>query len=106
MEFLSWLIKGLKEISVELNILPFIDRQQYLPADEVKCGRQIVSLRIRVERAIGRVKQIAILQGNFPLSMVHQVNHIVYVCGWLTNFHLALIPPPLTSSLLLQYSRV
>ena len=30
--------------------------------------------------------------------MVHQVNQIVYVCAWLTNFHPALIPPPLTSS--------
>ena len=30
--------------------------------------------------------------------MVRQVNQIVHVCAWLTNFHLALIPPPLTSS--------
>ena len=30
--------------------------------------------------------------------MVRQVNHIVCVCAWLTNFHPALIPPPLTTS--------
>ena len=30
--------------------------------------------------------------------MVHQVNQIVCVCVWLTNFHPALIPPSLTSS--------
>lgn len=88
----------LKKINVELNIPPFLDGRQQLPADEVKRGRQIASLRIHVERAIGRIKQFAILQGNFPLSMVRQVNQIVCVCAWLTNFHPALIPPPLTSS--------
>ena len=62
----------------------------------MKHGRQIASLRIHVERAIGRIKQFAILQGNFPLSMVRQVNHIVRVVC-LANFHPALIPPPLTS---------
>ena len=30
--------------------------------------------------------------------MVCQVNQIVCVCTWLTNFHPALIPPPLSSS--------
>ena len=70
----------LKEISVELNIPPFLDGRQQLPADEVKHGRQIASLRIHVERAIGQIKQFAILQGNFPLSMVRQVNQIVCVC--------------------------
>ena len=74
----------LKEINVKLNIPPFLDGRQQLPADEVKRGRQIASLRIHVERAIGRIKQFAILQGNFPLSMVRQVNHIVCVCAWLT----------------------
>ena len=63
-------IKGLlKEINVELNIPPFLEGRQQLPADKVKRGRQIASLRIHVERAIGRVKQFAILQGNFPLSI-------------------------------------
>ena len=70
----------LKEINVELNIPPFLDGRQQLPADEVKHGRQISSLHIHIERAIGRIKQFAILQGNFPLSMVRQVNQIVCVC--------------------------
>lgn len=92
----------LKQINVELNIPPFLEGRQQLPTEEVKRGRQIASLRIHVERAIGRIKQFAILQGNFPLCMVRQVNHIksyqiVCVCAWLTNFHPALIPPPLTS---------
>ena len=39
----------LKEINVELNILLFFDGRQQLPADEVKRGRQIASLRIHVK---------------------------------------------------------
>ena len=46
----------LKEINVELNIPPFLEGRQQLPADEVKHGGQIASLRIHVERAIGRIK--------------------------------------------------
>ena len=83
---------------MELNIPPFLDGRQQLPAHEVKRGRHLASLRIHVERAIGRSKQFAILQGNFPLSIVRQANQIVCVCAWLTNFHPALIPPPLSSS--------
>jgi len=45
----------LQEINVELNIPPFLDGRQQLPADEVKRGRQIASLRIHVERAIGQI---------------------------------------------------
>ena len=83
---------------MELNIPPFLDGQQQLPADEVKRGRQIASLCIHVERAIGRIKQFAILQGNFPLSMARQIKQIVCVCAWLTNFHPALILPSLDLS--------
>ena len=45
----------LKEINVELNIPPFLDGRLQLPADEVKRGRQIASLHIHVERAIGQI---------------------------------------------------
>ena len=85
-------------IGVELNIPPFLEGRKQLPADEVLRGRFIASLRIHVERAIGRIKQFAILQGTFPLSMVRMLNQIVCVCAWLTNFHTVLLPPPLSSS--------
>ena len=88
----------LDSIGVELNIPPFLEGRKQLPADEVQRGRSIASLRIHVERAIGRIKQFAILQGTFPLSMVRMLNQIVCVCAWLTNFHPVLLPPPLSSS--------
>ena len=88
----------LDAIGVELNIPPFLEGHQQLPANEVQRGRYIASLRIHVERAIGRIKQFAILQGTFPLSMVRMLNQIVCVCAWLTNFHPILVPPPLSNS--------
>ena len=52
-----------------LNIPPFMEARSKLPADEVKHGRKIGSLRIHVERAIGRIKNYAILKRILPPSM-------------------------------------
>ena len=65
-----------------------------MPAEEVKKGRQIASVRIHVECAIGRIKNFSILKGNFPLSMIRLTNQIVCVCAWLNNFQPALVPAP------------
>lgn len=82
---------------MELNIPPFLDGRPQLPREDIQKTHHIASLRIHVERVIGRVKKFAILQGNFPLSMSRLVNQIVCVCAWLTNFHPALIPPPVAN---------
>ena len=60
----------LQEIGVDLNIPPFLEGRKQLPAEEVKKGRQIASVQIHVEHAIGRIKNFSILKGNFPLSMI------------------------------------
>ena len=52
----------LYEIGIGLNIPPFLEGRLQLPAAEVKKGRQIASLRIHVERAIGRIKNFSILK--------------------------------------------
>ena len=57
-----------------------------------RATRHIASLRIPVERAIGRIKNYGILSGVFPLTMVRLANPIV--CAWLTNFQPVLVPPP------------
>lgn len=84
----------LQEIGVDLNIPPFLEGRKQLPAEEVKKGRQIASVRIHVERAIGRIKNFSILKWNFPLSMIRLANQIVCVCAWLSNFQPALVPAP------------
>ena len=48
-------------INVELNIPPFMEGRAHLPSEEVQRGRKIASLRIHVERVIGRIKNCSIL---------------------------------------------
>ena len=57
----------LNDVGVDLNIPPFLENRGQLPPSEVKAGRQIASLRIHVERAIGRIKNYRILKGTLPL---------------------------------------
>ena len=52
----------LKDVGVELNIPPFMEGRKQLPSKEVEQGRHIASVRIHVERAIGRIKTFSILQ--------------------------------------------
>ena len=88
----------LHAVGVDLNIPPFLEGRPQLPHEDILKTRHIASVRIHVERAIGRIKKFAILQGNFPLSMSRLANQIVCVCAWLTNFHPALLPPPISAS--------
>ena len=72
----------LKELNIELNIPPFLERKQQLPPEEVQAGRKIASLQIHVERAIGRIKVYSILKGTIPLSMARITNQIVFACAF------------------------
>ena len=71
-----------------------MDGQQQLPPEEIQSGRRIASLRIHVERAIGRIKVYSILKGTIPLSMARLTNQIIFVYTFLINFQPALIPLP------------
>ena len=81
----------LKDIGVELNIPPFMEKRDQLPALDVKAGRQIASLRIHVEHVIERIINYRILKGTLPLSMARLANQIVSVCAWLTNFQSVIV---------------
>ena len=85
---------SLSKLGISLNLPPFLEGRGQLDPDELQCGRSIASLRIHVERAIGRLKQYKILCSVFPLKMARLANQIVTVCAYLTNFHLALVPTP------------
>lgn len=54
---------------IKLNIPPFMEGRAQLRVEDVRKGRKIASLRIRVERAIGKIKNFIILKGTSPLSM-------------------------------------
>ena len=51
-----------------LNVPPFKNRKAQLSRQEIVSGRQIASLRIHVERAIGRMKHFRILSSVVPLK--------------------------------------
>lgn len=59
----------LKAVGAKLNIPPFLDGKPQLSSEDVSKGRNIASLRIHVERAIGRIKTFRILTGTFPITM-------------------------------------
>ena len=83
----------LKELNIDLNMPPFLEGQRQLSAEKVQEGRTIASLRIHVERAIGRIKNYCILKETLPISLAHLANQIVHVCAFLSNFQPALVPP-------------
>lgn len=85
---------SLAKLGISLNLPPFLEGRGQLEQDELQRGRSIASLRIHVERAIGRIKQYKILSSVFPLKMARLANQIVTVCAYLTNFHPALVPTP------------
>ena len=80
----------LQKINVGLNIL----HEKQFSAEEVDKGRKIASVRIHVERAIGRIKTFQILKGTIPISMARLTNQIIFVCAFSTNFLPALVPLP------------
>ena len=88
----------LKDIGVDLNIPPFMEGREQLPAKEVQQGRHIASVRIHVERAIGRIKTFSILKHTLPISLARISNQIVCVCAFLSNFKPVLVPGDSSSS--------
>ena len=77
----------LKELKPSLNLPPFMEGRKQLPADEVEEGQKVASLRIHVESAIGRLKNVGILSKIIPIEFMH-------VCIFQCNFQPALVPPP------------
>ena len=63
-----------------------MDGRARLPSEEVQRSQRIASLRIHVERVIGRMKNYSILKDTLPLTLSRIANQIVSVCAWLVNF--------------------
>lgn len=74
---------------VTLNIPPFKGINRQLKPQDVEDTINIATVRIHVERAIGRIKNYHILDGILPLSPSHVSNQIVKVVSFLTCF----LPP-------------
>ena len=79
---------------VTLNIPTFKGNRSQLTAQEVEETARIASVRIHIERAIGRVKGYHILDEVMPLTLQPLLNQIFSVCCLLTNIQPFLVPPP------------
>ena len=87
-------IKDMLQVGIEHPSF-FMEGRQQLPAEEVQEGRRIASVRIHVERAIGRIKTY---KQTLPISLARLSNQIVLVCAYLSNFKPVLVPPESSAS--------
>ena len=88
----------LNAVGIDLNIPAFLEGRTQLSASEVQQTRHIASVRIHVERCIGRIKNFSILKSSLPLTLARLANQIVCVCAWLTAFQPSLVPLPESQS--------
>ena len=78
---------------VTVNMPPFLAGRDQMTAAETEETMTIASVRIHVERAIGRMKTYHILDGTLPNTLSPYATQIVTVCGLLTNFLPPLLKP-------------
>jgi hypothetical protein len=72
--------------NAHLNIPPFLRKTQF-SVNEIKQTQKIATVRIHVERAIGRAKRYHILDPNVPISLHQTISSIFRVCCFLSNLH-------------------
>ena len=75
---------------VQLHIPAFSGGRAQFDRYEVVDARRLSSLRVHVERAIGRAKLHRLISNVMPLDAAPLAEEIVHVCFYLSNLH-----PPL-----------
>ena len=78
---------------VSVNMPPFLAGRDQMTAAETEQTMSIASVRIHVERAIGRIKTYHILDGTLPNTLSPYATQTFAVCGLLTNFLPPLLKP-------------
>ena len=78
---------------VSVNMPPFLAGREQMTAAGTEETMSIASVRIHVERAIGRIKTYHILDGTLPNTLSPYATQIAAVCGLLTNFLPRLLEP-------------
>ena len=84
-------IQDILPLGVTLNIPPLLGEQAQMSPEDVLKTQQIAGLRIHVERAINKIKNLHIWDRIVPLRLFHTVNQMWSVCAFLCNTHDPLI---------------
>ncbi len=84
-------IEDILPLGVSLNIPPFLGQNSQMSAEDVVKTQTIASVRIHIERAINKIKNFRIWQGDFPLNLIGVANLMWAVCAFLCNAHDPLI---------------
>ena len=79
----------LTPLGVKLNIPPFLKGKKQLEENERIETRRIASLRIHVERAMERIKNLHIFDRTLPATLTDVCEQMFFVCAALSNF----LPP-------------
>lgn len=86
-------ISAIVPAGITVNMPPFLAGRDHMTAAETEETMSIASVRIHVERAIGRIKTCHILDGSLPNTLSPYATQIATVCGFLTNFLPPSLPP-------------
>ena len=84
-------VQDLLPLGVGLNIPPFLGSQGQMSAEDVVKTQSIASLRVHVERAINKIKNVRIWEGIVPLNLFRVVNQMWTVCAVLCNLQKPII---------------
>lgn len=79
-------IQHLLPLGVFVNIPQFLRNKGQLTAEEVVPTQTIASLRIRVERAINKIKNFHTWDSVVPFTLCGTVDQMRTVCAFLCNF--------------------
>ena len=72
-------------LGVSLNIPPFLGTSTQMPPEDVVRTQEIARLRIHVERAINKIKNVHIWDSVIPLNLFGIANQMWSVCAFLCN---------------------
>lgn len=75
----------LQSKGVRLIRPPFLSGKKQFNNDERNVGREIARSRIVIENVNSRVKCYKILKDKIPVTLLHMVNEIFFVCCFLSN---------------------
>lgn len=76
----------LKEAGLSIVIPPMCTTGKQFSKAELESGRDIATVRIHVERVIGKAKEYRMLSNEVPISMANHFSKVVRVVFYLTNY--------------------